>query len=139
MPRLIDIIGLGQAHAQRLAEIGITTVAELHELGATPQGRREIARRANVPEADVRDWVHQADLLTIVGVGEGNVDLVHAAGIHTTADLVRQDPHELYQRLTQINEERHFVGPETLDGEVVAGWIEQARSQPSIVEDEPVA
>jgi predicted flap endonuclease-1-like 5' DNA nuclease len=43
MTNIIDIEGIGKGYAAKLAAAGITTTQALHERGATPKGRQDLA------------------------------------------------------------------------------------------------
>ncbi len=69
MARLVEIEGIGEAYAAKLADLGITKVQDLLDKGAIPQGRAEIAERTGISPRLVLRWVNRADLSRVKGVG----------------------------------------------------------------------
>ena len=126
MVKLETIQGVHQAHADLLREMcAINSVAALLKAGATPEGRESLAAALNVPPAVVLDWVHQADMSRVKGVGRGYLSLLNALGIRTLAQLRQQVAENLYARMCECNKNHRLVRRSpTL--EMVSDWIEQA-------------
>ena len=103
------IEGIAEVYAQKLAEVGITTVEALLEKGATRQGRRDLAQRTGISEKLILEWVNRADLFRIKGIGEEYSDLLEAAGVDTVVELAQRNPDNLYDTLVSVNEAKKLV------------------------------
>jgi len=127
------IEGIAEIYAQKLAEVGITTVEGLLEKGATRQGRRELAQRTGISEKLILEWVNRADLFRIKGIGEEYSDLLEAAGVDTVVELAQRNPDNLYETLVAVNEEKKLVR-RLPSREQVRDWVEQAKQLPRVIE-----
>jgi predicted flap endonuclease-1-like 5' DNA nuclease len=125
MAKLENIEGIGEVYAQTLREAGIGSVEALLKQGATPRGRQEIAEKTGISGKLILEWVNHADLFRIKGVGEEYADLLEAAGVDTVPELAQRNPENLYQKLVEVNQEKHLV--RKLPGQSqVSDWVEQA-------------
>ena len=61
--KIIEIKGIGPAYKAKLNELNIFTVSDLLDRGTSPEGRKKIAKDANISPRLIIDWVNQADLL----------------------------------------------------------------------------
>ena len=132
MAKLILIEGIGDVYANKLNEVGVTSVESLREKGATPKGRKEIAEKTGIREELILDWVNHADLFRIRGVGEEYADLLEAAGVDTVPELAQRNPEHLLQKLIQANEAKKLVRRLPVLSQI-ADWIEQAKHLPRII------
>lgn len=132
MTRLYDIEGIGERYCERLAGLGIHTVEALLELGATPQGRHDLATRAHVGEDLIIRWICMADLLRIRGVAEDYAELLERAGVTSLPVLAERNADRLYAELMEVNETCHLVRnvPHRYQ---VQSWVAQARELPRVV------
>jgi predicted flap endonuclease-1-like 5' DNA nuclease len=129
MANLLKVEGIGQAYAEKLARIGLSTTQALLEKGASPRGRDEIAERTGISAKLILRWVNHVDLFRIKGVGEEYSDLLEAAGVDTVPELAQRSAANLHQTLGQVNREKKLV--RQLPSETqVKQWIEQARGLP---------
>jgi hypothetical protein len=125
MPRLEEVGFLAGCVTEQLGQLDIISTHDLLRRGATPEGRREIARICGADVEQVSSWVHTCDLLRIKGLSETFIGLVSAAGAPTLADLAVYEPAELRARMALVNAEHSFVG--ILPSEdLVNDWIAQA-------------
>ncbi len=127
------IEGIGEIYAQKLAEIGITTLEALLEKGATRKGRQELAERTGISEKLILEWVNRADLFRIKGIGEEYSDLLEAAGVDTVPELAQRNPENLYQALVDVNRQKKLVR-RLPSPEQVRAWVEQAKRLPRVIE-----
>lgn len=127
------IEGIGEIYAQKLAEIGITTLEALLEKGATRKGRQELAERTGISEKLILEWVNRADLFRIKGIGEEYSDLLEAAGVDTVPELAQRNPENLYQALVDVNRQKNLVR-RLPSPEQVRAWVEQAKRLPRVIE-----
>ena len=129
MTKLMKIEGIGEIYAGKLEEAGITTVEALLEQGVTPKGREEMAEKAGISGKLILEWVNHADLFRIKGVGEEYADLLEAGGVDTVPELAQRNPKNLYQKLTDVNQEKKLVRQLPSQAQV-QGWVAQAKDLP---------
>jgi predicted flap endonuclease-1-like 5' DNA nuclease len=108
------------------------TQADLLKQGATPHGRKEIARRSGIDSALILRWINHVDLTRVKGVNEQYAELLEAAGVDTVPELAQRVPENLYQKLLTTNEEKH-LSPQTPSATEVNGWVAQARQLPRVI------
>ncbi len=133
MPALVNIEGVGEKFADKLALAKIGSTQSLLERGATRKGRREIAKITGVEGRRILDWVNRADLFRIRGVGEEYSDLLEAAGVDTVVELSKRKAEHLFEKLAEVNVERSLVR-RTPPLASVKDWIQQAKKLPRVVE-----
>ena len=128
-----EIEGIGPNYAEKLQNMGINTVQNLLDKGCSRNGRKELAKKANISETLILEWVNLADLFRIEGVGEEYSDLLEEAGVDTVVELSKRIPENLYTKLKDANEKKKLVRQlPSLD--MVKKWIEQAKKLPRVVE-----
>ena len=129
---MIHLDGVSVVHAKALSALGIDTADLLLEAGATARGRAQIAAETGISPDLIVSWVNLADLLRIRGIGWRYLDLLHAAGVGSVAELGQAEPAHLQLAMFRANEQRQRVG--TLPTETrIKRWINQARSLPRVV------
>ena len=126
MTNIIDIEGIGPVYAGKLAEVGIDTVEELLERGASPKGRKELAESTEISPKLILEWVNRADLARVKGVGEEYADLLEFAGVDTVPELAQRNPQNLHKKMIEINDERKLVR-RTPPLSAVEDWVAQAK------------
>ena len=132
MAKIIDIEGIGEVYAEKLAGIGIKTTQALLEKGASPKGREEIAEAADISGKLVLEWVNHADLYRIKGVAEEYSDLLEEAGVDTVPELAQRNPENLYNALVATNVEKELVRRLPSQAQV-ADWVAQAKDLPRAI------
>lgn len=133
MAALVNIEGIGEAFADKLAEAKIGSTQTLLQRGATRAGRKAIAQLTGVESKRILDWVNRADLFRIHGVAEEYSDLLEAAGVDTVVELATRNAEHLFEKMKDVNDRRKLVRrPPALS--MVQAWIEQAKQLPRIVE-----
>lgn len=132
MASLKQIEGIGEKYAQKLKEVGITSVEALLKQGATPKGRAEIAEKSGISETLILEWVNHADLFRIKGVGEEYADLLEEAGVDTVIELGKRNPDNLYQALISVNQTKKLVR-QLPTSKQVKDWVAQAKMLPRVV------
>lgn len=132
MARLEKIEGIGEVYAAKLREAGIATIDALLEAGASPEGRQEIAERADISGKLILEWVNLADLFRIKGVGEEYSDLLEEAGVDTVPELAQRNAGNLWAKLVEVNGEKELVRRLPTQAQV-ADWIEQAKGLPRVI------
>jgi predicted flap endonuclease-1-like 5' DNA nuclease len=132
MAKLTKVEGIGEFYAQKLQEAGVKTTQALLQKGTSPQGRKEIAEKADISEKLILEWVNHVDLFRIKGVGEEYSDLLEEAGVDTVPELAQRNAENLYQKLVAVNQEKKLV--RQLPGQAqVSDWIGQAKRLPRVI------
>ena len=133
MPAIVNIEGIGESYADRLANAKIGTTQKLLKLGATRAGRKEIAEATGVDVRLIIGWVNRADLFRIRGVGEEYSDLLEASGVDTVVELSQRNARNLHDTMIDVNKARNLVRRVPARS-LVEDWVQQARNLPRIVE-----
>ena len=133
MTNVIDIEGIGDVFAAKLREAGVVTVEGLLKAGATRQGRKALAEKADLREDQILEWTNRADLFRIKGVGEEYSDLLEVAGVDTVPELAQRNPDALHAKIVEVNAEKKVVRQVPSQAQV-ANWIKQAKEMPRVVE-----
>ena len=129
MSKLMDIEGIGEKYAKKLAGAGIKTTRDLLNQGASTQGRKAIAENSSISEKNILEWVNHLDLFRIKGVGGEYADLLEEAGVDTVVELAQRNPDNLYKRLLTVNQEKKLVRKLPTPYQV-KNWIDQAAKLP---------
>jgi len=133
MTKLTSIEGIGEKYGDALEGAGVSTQEDLLEKGATPAGRKKIAEGSGLSEKLILEWVNQADLARIKGVGEEYADLLEAAGVDTVPELAQRNADNLLAAMEATNTEKKLVR-QLPTSEQVADWINQAKALPRVIE-----
>ena len=131
--KLQAIQGIGEATEKKLTAAGVTSVDQLLEAGATPKGRKELAEKSGVSEAQLLKFVNYADLFRIKGIAGQNAELLEAAGVDSVAELAQRNATNLTAKLKEVNEAKKLSG--NMPGEKQVGeWIAAAKALPKKVQ-----
>lgn len=130
--KLIDIEGIGPVNANKLAKAGIRSLEMLLKKGATPAGRKEIAKMSGIGDKLILEWVNLADLFRIKGVGSEYSDLLEEAGVDTVVELAKRTGANLFKKMEQVNAEKKLVRKMPTAGQV-DGWVQQAKKLPRVI------
>ncbi len=132
---IIKIEGIGPAFRAKLQKAGVSWIRELLKAGATKAGRQELTAKADIPEKKILDWVNMADMMRVKGVDGDMAELMHAAGVDTVKELATRVPGNLATKMGEVNAAgAKSIAPRVPDEKEVAGWIEQAKKLPPVVE-----
>lgn len=132
MPKLENVEGIGEVYAAKLREAGIKSIRALLEKGSTPQGRQDLAEKADISEKRILTWVNHADLKRIKGVERQYAELLEASGVDTVVELAQRNPENLQQKMLETNKEKRLVRrPPALS--MVTRWVEQAKTLPRVI------
>lgn len=129
MARILDIEGIGNKYAKKLHELGVHSTFRLLEIGATKQGREDLAEHTGISEKLILEWVNLADLMRIKGIAEEYSDLLEEAGVNTVKELRKRVPENLYNTMIKTNQEKKLVR-RLPTRDQVESWIEQAKTLP---------
>lgn len=103
------IRGIGPLYLSKLTTIGIQSLNQLLEKGASKQGRKAISDATKIKEEMILDWVHMADLVRIKGIDPQMAKLLHLAGVDTVRELSTRHPLNLFEKVVELNSERRLV------------------------------
>lgn len=124
--KIIDIEGIGEVYAEKLAAAGIKTTDDLLEKGATKKGRQDLAEETGISEKLILKWTNHADLFRIKGVAGQFAELLEAAGVDTVKELRHRVPANLHAKLVEVNEAKNLCNRVPAESEVEK-MIEQAK------------
>ena len=131
--KIIDVQGIGDVYAAKLAEAGINTVEDLLEAAKKPAGRAELAEKTGISPKLVLTWANHADLMRINGVGPQFSELLEAAGVDTVKEFRHRVADNLAAKMAEINEEKHLVGRVPTAAEIQK-MIDQAKELDPMME-----
>jgi predicted flap endonuclease-1-like 5' DNA nuclease len=132
MAKLIDVEGIGPVYASKIKKAGVSTTEGLLRKGATPTGRKEIAKKAGVSEHQVLEWVNRVDLFRIKGVAEEYSDLLESAGVDTVVELAQRNAASLFEKMAKLNASKKVVRKLPSQSQI-EDWIAQAKRLPRAV------
>jgi len=132
MAKLDTIEGIGPALSDKFSDAGITTCEALLKSGATRAGRKELADKSGVGEAQVLKFVNHADLMRVNGIGGEYSELLECAGVDTVPELAQRNASNLAAKMTEINVEKKLVRALPSESQV-EDWISQAKKLPKTV------
>ena len=132
MTKLIKIEGIGETYEKKLNAVGLFSVEDLLEKGASPKGRKELAAKTGIGDALILKWTNRADLFRIKGIGEEYGDLLEAAGVDTVPELAQRKADNLYQKLVETNNAKKLVRKLPALSQV-KNWIDQAKKLPRLM------
>jgi predicted flap endonuclease-1-like 5' DNA nuclease len=128
VPRLVTPTQL-----DKLRKASVNTTDELLEKAAKAKDRKALAKSSGLSATDLLGLARRCDLLRIKGVGPEMVLLFEAAGVKSTADLVKQDPAALLVAVTNANKTSKITEKLPTEPQLV-DWIDQAKKLPQVVE-----
>jgi predicted flap endonuclease-1-like 5' DNA nuclease len=128
VPRLVK-----PSEVEKLKKANVTTTEELLGKAAKAKDRKALAKASGLAAADLLSLAKRCDLLRIKGVGSEMVLLLEAAGVKTTADLVKQDAAKLLTAANEANKTAKITEKPPTEPQL-ADWIDQAKKLPQVVE-----
>ena len=132
MAKLIDIKGIGETYASKLAELNISTQEELLKAGTAPKDRQNIADKTGISKKLILRWLNMADLARIGGIDEACANLLEHAGVDTVPELAQRNAKNLFAKMQEVNEEKKAV-KEMPSEEEVATWVNEAKNLPRAI------
>lgn len=132
MATIEAIEGIGEVYADKLREVGVSTVEKLLEEGASKKGRADLAESTGISEKLILTWTNHADLFRITGIASQYAELLEAAGVDTVVELSTRNAENLCNRMEEVNEEKNLVRrPPALS--MVEDWVAQAGKLPRVM------
>lgn len=128
-----EVEGIGPVYAEKLRAAGVHTTEGLLETGATPKGREALCDKTGLSHKLILEWVNHVDLMRLKGVGSEYSDLLEAAGVDSPLELGHRNAANLAATIAKYNEEHKIVRRVPTEHEI-AGWIEEAKGLPKVVE-----
>ena len=128
-----DVEGIGPVNAGKLREAGVKSTDDLLQRGGSRGGRAELETTTGISGSQILEWTNHVDLYRISGVGSEYADLLEAAGVDTVAELAQRNAKNLSETFGELDAARNTVRNIPSE-DIVARWIEEAKSLPRMVE-----
>jgi hypothetical protein len=125
---LEQLPGLSKAHAQGMAQLGLTNTDQLRRYGVSVAHRQTLAKTLQVPLRYVTKWVILADLARVPAVGCQFSGLLLHAGIISVPQLAASSSQRLFTQLRRLHVatmQRNDLCP---TADQVNLWIHQAKT-----------
>jgi len=103
MTSIKEIIGIDDVAVERLREAGVSTLEQLLERGSSSGTRMRLADETQLDDAIIKQWVHQADLMRVKGIGPELAHLLCQVGVFTTPKLAYRSTDALHADLIECN------------------------------------
>ena len=132
MAKIAEIEGIGPVYADKLTKIGVTTVENLLNKGASKGGRKQMATDSGIDESKILGWVNKADLFRIKGIGTQYSELLEAAGVDTVKELRNRNAENLHAKLVEVQAEKKLTRAVPALSQV-QNFIDQAKNLPPVV------
>ena len=130
--RISEIEGIGTKTSAALRSAGVRTVEDLLSAACDKKGRASLSQKTEITESRLLKCVNMADLFRINGVAGQYAELLEGAGVDTVKELKHRNAENLVAKMNEVNSEKSLVR-KTPSIRVVASWIEQAKTLPSII------
>lgn len=127
-----EMEGVGPRYFELLHAQGIYTTDDLLNRGSTRFGRQALSRATGISQVLLLQWVNRCDLSRIKGVAIQFAELLEGAGVGDLRELKSLNAKNLAEKMKQVNSLRHGC-IKTPKANVIAQWIEQARSMQPMV------
>ncbi|HET7082439.1 MAG TPA: DUF4332 domain-containing protein [Candidatus Limnocylindria bacterium] len=131
--KIVDVEGVGPAHAEKLQGVGVVTTDDLLARGGKKNGRASLAAATGISEKLILEWANHVDLMRIDGVGSEYADLLEAAGVDSPAELAQRNAANLAVTFGELDAGRNTIRRIPSEA-VVAGWIAEAKTMERVVE-----
>lgn len=131
--KVMEIEGIGPAHAEKLKKVNIRSVSAILKKGATKQGRKEMAEKTGIDEGIILKWVNMADLFRVKGIGSEYAELLEKAGVDTVKELRNRVPENLHAKMAEINSQGRPLVRLLPGVKRVQKWIETAKKLEPVV------
>lgn len=134
-----EIGGIDAMSLEKLRAVRIRTTAGLLKAAKDAKGRKSLSERTGIPVADILNYVNQADLMRIKGLGGDYTCLLRGVGVDTLRALRHRNPQHLAkkmaaenaERLKRLSKSKNERPVQLLPSEkAIQKWIERARELP---------
>lgn len=132
MTSVKEIIGIDDRAVERLHDVGVHTLEQLLELGATSTARMRLADEAQLDDAAIKQWVHQADLMRVDGISPELAHLLCRVGVETAPKLAYRNSDSLHAELVEGNRNKHSMR-QLPDVHELHDYITSAKHLPKLV------
>jgi hypothetical protein len=122
---LDDFPPLTQTERERMGELGIETIDELVWRARTPEAHQRTLADLQLTPDRLAELIRQAALADLKGLGADHFVLLKKVGVDSVADLAKEVPDELYEKLVNLDEWSAAARP--LTRAHVKIWIREAR------------
>ena len=122
---LDDFPPLTQTERERMEELGIETIDGLVWRTRTPEAYKRTLVDLQFTPDRLAEVIRQALLADLKGLGADHFVLLKEVGVDSVADLAKEVPDELYEKLVNLDEWSAMVRP--LTRAHVKVWIREAR------------
>ena len=132
MASVRELIGIESGEVERLHQAGICTLDQLLEVGASPHGRLQLADETLLDEQTIKNWVHQADLMRVKGIGPELAHLLCRVGVFTAPKLAYRNVDNLRILLSDANHAKRAMYrlPKALE---IQEYVSMAKHLPKLV------
>ncbi|MFX1343335.1 MAG: DUF4332 domain-containing protein [Promethearchaeota archaeon] len=131
--KLRDFLGIDTTYVEKLEAFGIRDVDQMRTRGRTPDQRRELSIKTDVPEEVILELVKLSDLARLPGVKGIRARLYYKAGIDTVEKMAEQNPDALLIVMREFVEEIGFEGIAPLPKEIESS-INTAKKLPKEID-----
>jgi len=100
-PRLEDAYWIEPQYQNELPKVGITSLEDLKSKTRNRKETDELALRLLIPKELLIQWVEEAYLVQLKGLGVENLRLLQGVGINSISALAKEDPGKLYDKIEQ--------------------------------------
>lgn len=132
MSSIATIEGIGPAYAEKLKAAGVRSTEALLKVGGNAAGRKDLAAKTGINDAQILKWVNHADLFRIKGIGGEYSELLEAAGVDTVVELANRNAANLFAKMQEVNTAKKLVRKLPTQSQV-EGWVSQAKDLPRAV------
>jgi DNA-binding transcriptional regulator YdaS (Cro superfamily) len=119
--------GLNPEDCQKLKECGIETTLELCQRTRKRSSRQELATQMQISIRDINQWGAMADLSRVPSVGCQYCELLLQVGTYSVRQLAQVSWHDLRKRVSRFQMTTTQQPKLSLDPELMAQWIQEAR------------
>ena len=130
---IVEVEGIGQVYAEKLAAAGITTTDALIERCGSAGGREAVAAATGISADQLLKWTNHVDLMRLNGVGSEYADLLEAAGVDSPAELAQRNAANLAQTFQEVDAARPNWIRQIPSEATIAGWIAEAKGMEKAV------
>jgi predicted flap endonuclease-1-like 5' DNA nuclease len=126
-------IEIDRNYRRKLKKARVRSLWSLFLYAYNRKGRKKLSRDTGIDESLLVNWIGQADIFRIDGIGRTYASLLVAAGVDSPVELARRSPEELHKILVTTNRREKIVHRLPTQAQVQK-WIREAKALRRIVE-----